>query len=637
MLSCLLLFLFASLPVTFVFAEESAPVTESSDTVVEKTTPSGIPLSRLEGFVDAYVADYIGKTVPGAAIVVLKDNEIVLSKGYGYADIEKKINVDPETTVFEWGSVTKLFTWTAVMQLVEQGKLDLNEDIRTYLPEGFLRKLHYDDPITMLDLMHHTAGFEEYVYDLAYSKPEQVKPLAEALQRSQPRQMYRPGEVVSYSNFGTALAGYIVERITGQAFYRYVTEQIFNKIGSNDTSIHPTWRDKPELLEKKAKGYIALAPEKFMESVWFYVSMYPAGSANGPATDLAKFANALMPGAETDSPLFEHKDTLDDMLTQSYSAHENMPGNAHGFWEYAGTKRGLSHGGNTAAFSSNFHIVPEENFAVVILTNQGGETDLCLGLMGALVGKKEISLSGEKLPPASEVEGLYTMARRHHGGFFNLYYALTSMKVEAVSENEIKVSMSGVDGKYVQTSPYVYEKTEGHAMLDLMGPAYFHVKDGKVSQISMAITDFLPLSVWHSTPVLIVTGILGGVSILYFIIAPFVLLVRGVLRKRKGLRAKGYQRWHSALVLSGTALVLNIILLMVRMLLNPFSTYGSIWLQIGLNYVFTALSLVSLAMGIVKRRNTELTKAQKFWYGVSAVLTLIFILLMIYWQLYSAL
>ncbi len=316
---CMFVLFFSLLPVTSISAEEIIPTAEppagEQNALSEKTTPSGIPLSDLEGFVDGYVDDFIGKTVPGAAIVVLKDNEIVLSKGYGYADIEKKIEVNPETTVFEWGSISKLFVWTSVMQLVEQGKLDLNEDIRTYLPEGFLTKLKYDEPITLLHLMHHNAGFEEYVFDLGYGEPDKVKSLEEGLKMSEPRQVYKPGEVVAYSNFGTALAGFIVEQVTGQEFYQYTQENIFAKIGNDDTSIHPTWSDKPELIENKAAGYRLAGSSQFEELIWFYVSMYPAGSANGPAVDLANFAKALMPQEGEESPLFQKKSTLNEMLT----------------------------------------------------------------------------------------------------------------------------------------------------------------------------------------------------------------------------------------------------------------------------------------------------------------------------------
>lgn len=121
---------------------------------MQARTPSGIPYTELIEHVDEYAAKYIGTTTAGASVLMVKDGEIILNTSYGYADVENKVKITPET-VFEWGSVTKLLVWTSVMQLVEQGKLDLEEDIRAYLPDGFFTKLHYDKPITMLNLMHH--------------------------------------------------------------------------------------------------------------------------------------------------------------------------------------------------------------------------------------------------------------------------------------------------------------------------------------------------------------------------------------------------------------------------------------------------------------------------------------------------
>ena len=172
----------------------------------ELTTPSGIPLSDVERFVDNYVNEYIGETTAGASIVILKDNKVVLSKGYGYGDIENQIKINTNTAVFEWGSVSKLFVWVSVMQLVEQGKIDLDEDINRYLPQGFLTKLTYDVPITMLDLMNHTAGFEENIFDTGYATEYRVKSLEEGVKIADPNQVYRPGKVVAYSNYSTSLS-----------------------------------------------------------------------------------------------------------------------------------------------------------------------------------------------------------------------------------------------------------------------------------------------------------------------------------------------------------------------------------------------------------------------------------------------
>ncbi|MGG3926735.1 serine hydrolase [Metabacillus fastidiosus] len=626
---------FFSWSVTSLAVEETSSK-ETLDSELGKKTPSGIPISELEDFVDDYVEDYIGKTTSGAAIVILKDNQIVLSKGYGDANIEKDIPIDPRKTVFEWGSITKLFVWTSVMQLVEQGKIDLNEDIRTYLPEGFLTKLKYDSSITMLDLMHHTAGFEDYIFDLGYSSPDKVKSLEEGLKLAEPVQVYKPGEVVAYSNFSTSLAAYIVELLTGQEFYQYTSEHIFSKIDSKNASIHPTLSDNKKLLENKATGYKLNGPSKFIESNDFYVSMYPSGAINGTAEDLAKFASALMLKEEDSSPLFQKKETLDEFLTQSYSANENIPGNAHGFWEYDGRKRGLTHGGNTEAFSSNLHIVPEENFAVIILTNQSGEMDICYGLTKELVGEESVSVaaSNENMPDASELEGTYTSARRGYHGFLNIYYELNPLKITAVNDREIQLGMSGISANYIQTSPYMYKKIKGHKLFDVMGPMYFHVENGKVTQISASISDYLPVSTGKLLPFLILYLILAVLSVGYFIISPLILLFREISRRRKKHPVSPLQRWNSILILTGTAIVINNFILIARMLIDSFRAYSEITAHIIMNYGLTALGVVSLVFILVKGRKTKLTKLQKFYYGLSVIMFFILVFLMIVWQFY---
>jgi CubicO group peptidase (beta-lactamase class C family) len=139
--------------------------------------------------------------------------------------------------VFDWGSCTKVITWVSVMQLVEQGKLDPNADIRTCLPEGFLTRLKYDEPITMLNLMNHDAGFQDMSADLFTEDKSKIPTLAEALKKNQPPQIRKPGEVVAYSNFGAALAGYIVECVSGQDYGDYVISNIFSPLGMVHTSI----------------------------------------------------------------------------------------------------------------------------------------------------------------------------------------------------------------------------------------------------------------------------------------------------------------------------------------------------------------------------------------------------------------
>ncbi|WP_339184931.1 serine hydrolase domain-containing protein [Oceanobacillus sp. FSL W7-1293] len=598
----------------------------------ENTTPSGIPIEELEQFVDDYAEEYIGSTVAGAAIIAIKDNQIVLSKGYGYADVENQIPMDPDTTVLEWGSITKLFVWVSAMQLAEQGELDLEEDIRTYLPEDFLTKLNYDEPITILNLMHHNAGFEEYIFDLLFESPKQLVDLEESLKLAEPEQVYKPGEVVAYSNYSTSLAAYIIEEITGQPFYEYVNEHIFDELEMNHSTMHLPVEDNQKITRYKGIGYFPGENGDFIKSQPFYISMYPSGGINGTAADLAKFAQALMPSEPEKTSLFQEDQTLQELLTTSYAPEEGVPGLAHGFWEYDGEYRGLTHSGNTVAYSSNMQIVPEDNFAIIILTNQADEVDLLFGLTDELVGRGDQTVQ-ESLPPAAEVEGSYLSARRTYSGFMNLYAYLAPLNVKPMDNNEIELDLAGFKATYVQTSPYVYKLKSGDDVFIPSNVMYFHVNDGMAEQISTAYADYLPMD--KSTPFLLISLGVFIWCMVYFLISPFVLMVLAFLRRRRKQKTAAVAKWNWLLMLSGTLLAVNIAALVIRMLSNPMRTYSELLPHFIGNYLFTVTSIIAVVMMILVRKKASLSKMQKTGYLLTGISSILFIIWLIIWQMYA--
>ena len=189
--------------------------------------------------------------VAGAVVVVVKNGETVLAKGYGYADVAAHAPVDPDRTLFRPGSTSKLFTWTAVMQLVEQGKLDLDRDVNTYL--DFRLPERDGTPITLRNIMTHTAGFEEKVKDLIADDPAQLVPLRAYVAQGIPVRIFKAGTTPAYSNYATALAGYIVQRVSGQSFDDYVDAHIFKPLGMAHSSFR---QPLPAALAADAsKGY----------------------------------------------------------------------------------------------------------------------------------------------------------------------------------------------------------------------------------------------------------------------------------------------------------------------------------------------------------------------------------------------
>ena len=183
----------------------------------------------VEAFLDGFMHMQLEReNIAGAVVLVVKDGKVLFSRGYGYGDVDKKTPVSPSSTLFRPGSISKLFTWTAVMQLVEQNKVELDRDINSYL--DFKIPATYPQPITLRHLMTHTAGFEEQIKDLINSEGAPISTLREHLIAHMPQRVYPPGTIPAYSNYGASLAGYIVERVSGKPFNQYVSENIFTPL-----------------------------------------------------------------------------------------------------------------------------------------------------------------------------------------------------------------------------------------------------------------------------------------------------------------------------------------------------------------------------------------------------------------------
>lgn len=608
---------------------------------LEGKTPSGILLEDLPGHIDGFMSRHIGVSSLGAAVVVVKDGRVVFSKGYGFADVENGLEVEPGYTVFEYGSVSKLFVYTTIMRLWEQGRIDLDADIRMYLPEGFLKKLKYDEPITMIHIMNHTTGFEDYLFDVVHPVTRTSLTMEEVLRHRQPAQVYEPGRVSSYSNYAVALAAYIAERLTGQRFSEYLTETIIRPLGMSSTVASSNLSERPEILDRKAKGYVPSSFSEFIPGTWSYLPLYPAGGMNGTAEDLAKFAMALMPGDDEESPLFEERRTLREMFTQTFSMGAGLPGYAHGFTERDGAVRGLGHSGNTAAFSSAVYLVPTERFAVIILTNAFSEMDITSGLTEELLGKAgRPAAPGEDLPPAVQVQGTYVAARRMHTGFLEMVGFLSMLEVKALDANRIEMRMAGQTATLVQTRPYVFERVEAYGRLfeHDFGKVYFEMDGGRVRRLS---GDFLPLPAgrslsWLSASLFVVRG-----GIAYFLGA-FISMVAGKLyrevsQRKKSTDARKMRRLVFVLVVFGLLLILNNGILEVRMLFNKYWVFEEVRIHILLNYFLAIGSFIVTVLFLRTWKKERMSLVQKISYG-SVVLVLSALIGVLYnWQFFRLL
>lgn len=594
---------------------------EASDS---QSVPSGVSLSGIEQALDECAAKYIGSNVAGGSVVLVKNGETLLSKSYGYADIENGVPVD-SNTVFEWGSAGKLLVWTSIMQLVEQGKLDLNADIRGYLPDNFFRKLKYDSPITMYNLMHHNAGWED-VGALFVVSPKDVLSLEEILRESEPNQVFKPGDVVAYSNYGAALAGYIVERISGQPFYEYVDNNIFAVLGMKDTAIQPCQLDNPDVAKRrnKIKGYTSangvLTPA---DPDQVYLSMYPAGSVIGTPGDAAKFLSALLPLEGELSPLFKNSDTLKEMLSTSYFLGEGMPGIAHGFWENFYAVKTLGHAGDTPNFASQLTFSPETGFGFVVMTNIFG-SPFRNDMTNVVFGEYTPDYTGT-LPDVSGFNGFFMPTRRPFTGFTKLLNFLGANSVKAIDENTF--IFRGM--QWTQISPYVFKSEPGR------GPYFLHtaVENSKVTCITInaGASDFIATS---GTLVFVAysSGILLAAGILFIIAAAFIMIIKGIKNKKKGIPSSLVKKLTVALNLSGIALIVNLMILLTTAAYKP---YSAIIIHLRINIAYMLFTILCNCLIFIRLRKTELSKGSKVFCILSCAVSVILTVLLLAWEFYK--
>ncbi|MBS4219607.1 serine hydrolase [Bacillus sp. FJAT-49711] len=322
----------------------------------------------IEVFMDKVIREKVeGDNIPNATISVVSDGKVIFENGYGYAELDEKKEVDADTTMFRIGSTSKLFTWTAIMQLVEQGKLDLNADINQYLdfeiPAQLANGSDNGEPITLTHLMTHTPGFEDYADSIFRLSSDRALPLDQYVRQYLPVRVFPAGEVVAYSNYGTALAGYIVEQVSGMSFSEYVEQYIYTPLGME----HSTFRQPlPEgLSDHLAHAYRNLNGE-FQEGKFEFVPE-PAGSMSSTAADMAKFMNAYLNHGSLNGKRILKEETVQRMFEQHFVHHPNLDGMALGFIEKtANDQRVLFHGGSTTLFDSALYLIPDENMGIFI-------------------------------------------------------------------------------------------------------------------------------------------------------------------------------------------------------------------------------------------------------------------------------
>ncbi|HJQ23479.1 MAG TPA: serine hydrolase domain-containing protein [Blastocatellia bacterium] len=450
------------------------PNKEGGELAAPANVPPGVhelTAQDLEAFLDGLMPlQLAGDDIAGATIAVVKDGKLLFAKGYGYADYEKKKPVAADETLFRPGSVSKLFTWTAVMQLVEQGKLDLDGDVNAYL--DFHIPDAYGQPITLKNILSHTPGFDEQVKDI-FNASDASPDLGQYLKTHIPARVYPPGVIPSYSNYGAALAGYIVERVSGRPFNEYVAENIFKPLGMT----HSTFEQPlpANLAPSMSNGYeLASDGPKPFEMI----GPFPAGSLSSTAADMARFMLAHLQNGQLGGARILRPETARLMHSQLFALDPATNAMCYGFYEESRNgQRIIGHGGDTVYFHSDLHLLLDKGVGFFVSHNSPGRGaplprttlwEMFLDRYFPYTAPAPPTLGSAK-EDARAVSGSYISSRRSETSFFKAASLLGEATVAPTEDGMIEVAqLTGANGKpkrWREVAPLTFLEENGQEKL----------------------------------------------------------------------------------------------------------------------------------------------------------------------------
>lgn len=462
----------------------AAPVVTTPDRAAPLPAPAMVK-SDVDAWLDGYMPYALKRgDAAGAVVVVVKDGKVLTQRGFGYADVATRRPVDPETTLFRQASVSKLITWTAVMQLVEQGKIDLDRDINAYL--DFKIPAFAGRPVTMRNLMTHTGGFDEVQRGLNSYDPKKIPSLGDALKRQVPHRIYAPGTTPAYSNYGTSLAGYIVERVSGLPYNDYVERHIFAPAGMTRSTFR---QPLPAALRPlMASGYMLGSgqPGRFELS-----SLAPSGAMTASGADMGRFMIAHL----ADGGVLMKPATAMQMQGTILRLIPPLNGMALGFYEQnINGRKALSHAGDSLNFHSQLWIFPEEKVGIYMSMNAAGTQNVSGPIRAYLFeafadryfpseqrdGRVDAATAREH---ARMMVGTYNKTRRLESSFLKAMELVGQTKVSLDSDGGIRLNaVPGIGGqprKWVEIAPFVWREQGGKLRLAAK------VENGRVVRFSV--------------------------------------------------------------------------------------------------------------------------------------------------------
>ena len=478
----------------------------------------------VEAFVDGVVKSGMQQHhSPSGVVMIVKDGEIIFTKGYGYQDIEKQIPVDPAVTLFRAGSVSKLFTWVSVMQLVEQGKLDLDTDVNRYIHSFQIADSWPGQPVTLRHIMTHTTGFEDgFLGYLIIDNPDSIVPLAQSLAKHQPVRINPPGKHTAYSNWASALAGLIVANVCGESFESYVQRHIFDVLDMRQSTFT---EPLPEYLaDNMAIAYAYQAGRYIKQPFEIIANFAPAGSLTTTAYDMSRFARALLNGGELEGKRILKTQTLQQMINEGFSHGPGIRGMAMGFirYPYEGIEV-IGHDGSTTLFMSHLGLSLSDELMVFLSFSGAGARKVRSAFKKTFYDSffpAPVALSNnapsnnniatDSFQYTAIYAGTYLPWRSNFSDIESILRLLSSVKVVALPDNTLLIGGQ----RYRKVDANLFRELHGNRQLlfqtDTDGSVIGFIKDG------MAVTQYYRAPVYEFltfNTVLVVASLLTFIGV----------------------------------------------------------------------------------------------------------------------------
>ncbi len=485
------------------FAAETAavaPAAAAPVTIAPVTAAVPLTADDVNVWLDGYMPHALKVAdIAGAVVAVVKDGEILTERGFGYADVAKHAPVDPRLTLFRPGSVSKLVTWTAVMQQVEQGKIDLDADVNAYL--DFKIPPREGKPVTMRNLMQHTAGFEEQAKGIISEDPN--SPAFEALLKQWvPERVFAAGTTQAYSNYGASLAGYIVQRVSGESFDTYVEKHIFEPLQMQHSSFRQPL--PAALAPLMSQGYKLGSdePNKFE-----IIGPAPAGSMSAPGEDMAHFMIAHLQGGEYHGNRILRAETAAMMHDSPLTLLPPLNRMELGFFETnVNGHEVIGHLGDTDYFHTSLHLFIKDNVGFYVSFNSPGKDGAAGSLRTALfndfadryfpAAKPDTRVDATTAAlHAAMLKGHWNNSRSSQSNFLAAIGFVSQLKVGVDAKGKLVLPFMGVNGKprqWTEVSPFLWVDLDDHERLAAQ------VVDGKPVRFSIDLLS--PFMVFQRVP-----------------------------------------------------------------------------------------------------------------------------------------